>query len=123
MGANPVKDSAHKNVLGSVGSHPKGTTKLVINRESKPSLFSSLDAYPFHAFSLEGQRNICKRHGITEDELEAVLLTYTRPGEPTEAERRAADFIRLLRVIEDAVAPISKSKGQPAKTQKGGGKC
>ena len=122
MGANPMKDSA-QNVLVMLGRQYKCTQKTIIKREQKPLLHAALDAYPHHAFSVTGQRNICKRHGVTDPELGAVLLTYERPDEPTEAERRAADLAHVLRVIEAAVTPVPKRKAAPRKAKKGGGAC
>ena len=106
-----------------VGSLDKATNKQVIKREETPLLYSSLDAYPHHAFSATGRRNVCKRHGVTDPELGAVLLVHMRSGEPTEAERRAADLAHVLRVIEAAVTPVPKRKAAPRKAKKGGGAC
>ena len=106
-----------------VGSHDKATNKQAIKREEKPLLYSSLDAYPHHAFNATGRRNICKRHGVTDPELEAILLVHVRSGEPTEAGCRAAELTHVLRAIEAAVTPVSKRKAVPRKAKKGGGAC
>jgi hypothetical protein len=106
------------NTLRLVGDQDKDSTKAAIMRGASPELFAALDCYPFHAFSPEGRRNVCARFGLTDAELESALLAYERPGEPTEAERRAADMQELLRVIEEAVTP--KRKIAARKGQKGG---
>ena len=121
-----MKDSGRKNALQVVGSQREVTqdlTKALINRQTKPKLFTALDAYPLHAFSAEGRRNICQRFTLTDAELESVLLNYERPDEPTEAERRAADLAHLLSVTEEAVKLAPKRKPAARKGKKGGAKC
>jgi hypothetical protein len=111
---SPVKTNS-LNTLRLVGDQGKDSSQLAIMRGANPQLFAALDCYPFHAFSPEGRRNVCARFKLTDTELESALLAYERSGEPTEAERRAADMLALLRVIEEAVTP----KRKPTK-QKGG---
>lgn len=89
-------------------------------RQRYPQLFNLLDSVPFQAFSPVGKRNVSRRFHLTEQELEGVILTYERPDEPTEAERRAADLAHLLGVIEAAVTPARKPTAQKGKAKKGG---
>jgi hypothetical protein len=103
------------NTLSMLGEQDKYTSKSVVMRGTNPALFAALDCYPLYAFSPEGRRNVCARFKLTDAELESALLTYERLGEPTEAERRAADMLELLRIIGKAVTP----KRKPTK-QKGG---
>jgi hypothetical protein len=100
------------NTLHLVGDQYKDSSLSAIMRGANPELFAALDCYPLHAFSPEGRRNVCARFRLTDAELESALLAYERPGEPTEAERRAADMLELLRVIGEAVAPKRKSTKQ-----------
>lgn len=109
--ASPVKANS-LNTLHLVGDQRKDSSYSAIIRGASPKLFAALDCYPFHAFSPEGRRNVCARFGLTDSELEKALLAYERPGELTEAERRAADMLNLLRVIEVAVTPKSKPTKQ-----------
>ena len=105
------------NTLRLVGDQGKDSPKSAIMRDANPELFAALDCYPMHAFSPEGRRNVCTRFGLTDAELETALLAYERPDEPTEAERRAADMLELLRIVEEAVT--SKCKPAARKGQKG----
>jgi len=116
MGATKPNDS-----LSAVGElrYDKGSPPLSF-RQQYPALFNLLDSCPFTAFSPIGKRNVCNRFRITEQTLEQVLLTYERPGEPTEAERRAADLAHLLNVIEEAVRPAPTRKPAARKGKKGG---
>jgi hypothetical protein len=108
------------NTLRLVGDRDKGSTHAVITRQTTPLLFAALDCYPLHAFSEEGRRNICARFKLTDEELESAVLNYERPGEPTEDERRAADMLKLLRVIEEAVTPKRKQLTRKPAKEKGG---
>jgi hypothetical protein len=92
-------------------------------RQQYPQLFNLLDSLPLLAFSPVGKSNVCRRFHLSEQELESVLLTYTRPDAPTEAERRAADLLRLLRVIEEVVVPTTVRKSAARKDKKGGAQC
>lgn len=103
-----------------VGDQDKDSPKSVIMRGANPKLFAALDCYPLHAFSPEGRRNVCARFKLADAALESALLAYERPGEPTEAERRAADMLELLRVIEEAVTPNRKPATRKPTKQKGG---
>lgn len=109
-----------QDVLALPGQLCKSTQISAIKREENAVLFAALDAYPHHAFSIPGRRNICKRHGITDVELEAALLAYVPLDAPTEAERRAADMARLLSAIEAAVNPSRTPSARKSKGQKGG---
>jgi hypothetical protein len=123
MGANPVKDSAQKGLV-LVASRNKVTTIEPINREENAKLFAALDSYPHHAFSPEGRRNVCRRFGISDEQLEATLLAYVRPGEyATEAERRAADLAHSLRAIEAVISPPKRKEAPKGKQKKGAAKC
>jgi hypothetical protein len=108
------------NTLRLVGDQGKDTNHPAIMRGDNPKLFAALDCYPIHAFSPEGRRNVCARFKLTDAELETVLCAYERPNELTEAERRAADMLELLRVIEEAVTP--KGKSATRKVGKKGGR-
>ena len=122
MGANPMKDSA-QNIFESVGTCLKYTTNPAINRQANAALFAALDSYPHQAFSPEGRRNVCRRFRITDEQLEATLLAYERPGEYAgEAERRAAYLAQSLRAIEAVINP-PKRKAAPKGKRKGGAKC
>jgi hypothetical protein len=92
-------------------------------RQQYPQLFNLLDSIPLLAFSPIGKSNVCRRFRLSEQELDSILLTYTRPNALTEAERRAADLLRLLRVIEEVVAPASVRKSATRKEKKGGAQC
>ena len=122
MGANPMKDSAQKGLV-LVASRNKVTTIEPINREENAKLFAALDSYPHHAFSPEGRRNVCRRFGITDGQLEATLLAYERPGEyASEAERRAACLAQSLQAIEAVINPPKRKSALKGK-QKGGPTC
>lgn len=111
------------NSLSAVGSLSKDNESTLL-RSRWPALHLALDSYPHHAFSPEGRRNICRRFAITDEQLEATLLVYVRPGEyASEAERRAADLAQSLRAIEVAVKPAPNRKRAPKGKQKGGAKC
>jgi hypothetical protein len=90
-------------------------------RQQHSGLFNLLDSCPFLAFSPVGKRNVCNRFRITEQTLDQVLLTYVRPSEPTEVERRAADFAHLLQAIGVGESPIHKTRARVSK--KGGSTC
>jgi hypothetical protein len=117
--ASPVKANS-LNTLCLVGDQYKDSSKSVIMRGANPKLFAALDCYPLHAFSPEGRRNVCARFKLTDVELESALLAYERPGEPTEAERRATDMLELLRVIEEAVTPKRKPATRKPTKKEGG---
>ena len=108
------------NTLILLGGECKGTTKAVINRENNAKLFASLDAQPLHAYSPTGRRNMCRRFGLTDAELESALLNYERPGELSEAERRAANLAESLRVIESVISPARRKTATKGKAKKGG---
>ena len=103
--------------LFTVGESLTKDSQNALYRAKWPALFVSLDAYPLHCFSEAGRASICKRHHITDEQLEAVLLVYVHPDAPTEAKRRAADLARVLGAIEAVVKPTSKGK------RKGGKPC
>ena len=98
-----MKDSAQKGLV-LLARQNKVTTTDPINRQANTKLFAALDSYPHHAFSPEGRRNVCRRFGITDEQLEATLLAYERPGDyASEAERRAACLAQSLQAIEAVI--------------------
>ena len=111
------------NSLSAVGSLSKDNEPTTL-RSRWPALHLALDSYPHHAFSPEGRRNVCRRFGITDGQLEATLLVYQRPGDyASEAECRAADLARVLGAIEAVVNPAPKRKASPKGKRKGGAVC
>jgi hypothetical protein len=109
--------------LSTVGESLLKDSQNAPYRATWPALFISLDSYPMHCFSEAGRASICKRHGISDAELELCLCAYVHPDAPTETERRAAELARLLGAIEAAVKPAPKRKTAPKGKQKGGAKC
>ena len=106
------------NSLPVVGSLSKDSQNA-LHRAQWPALHLALDSYPHHAFSPGGRRNLCRRFGLTDEQLEGTLLAYERPGDyANEAERRAACLAQALRVIE---AVISPPKRKPTTARKGKG--
>ena len=95
--------------LFTVGESLTKDSQNALYRAKWPALFVSLDAYPLHCFSEAGRASNCKRHRITDEQLDNVLLVYVHPDAPTEAERRAADLARVFGAIEPA--PKGKRKG------------
>lgn len=108
------------NTLNLLGGERKGTKKAVTNRKNNAKLFASLDAHPLHAYSPTGHRNMQRRFGLTNAELESALLNYERLGELSEAERRAADLAHALSVIEGVITPPKRKTGPKGKSKKGG---
>ena len=108
------------NTLSAVGEPLDKDSQNALLRQRWPKLFLALDCYPHHAFSKEGRRNICTRHGIDDATLEACLVAYVHPDALPEAERRAAALAHALRVIEEVVAPAPKRKAAPKGHRKGG---
>ena len=108
--------------LSVVGSLSKDNQNALY-RAQWSALFAALDSYPHHAFSPEGRRNVCRRFGITDGQLEATLLAYERPGEyASEAERRAACLAQSLQAIEAVINPPKRKSALKGK-QKGGPTC
>ena len=110
-----------KKSLPAVGELPGKDSQNALLRKHWPTLFLALDSYPHHAFSNQGRRNLCKRHGIDDDQLEACLVAYVHPDVLPEAERRAADLAHALRAIAAVIDP-PKRKAAPRGRQKGA-KC
>jgi hypothetical protein len=111
-----------KNSLPAVGELLDKDSQNALLRQRWPKLFCSLDSYPHHAFSSEGRKNICARHGIDDATLEACLSAYVHPNALPENERRAEALAHVLRVIEATVMPATKRKAA-SKGQQKGGKC
>ena len=118
MGATTPKKS-----LPAVEELLSKDSQNALYRAKWPALFISLDAYPLHCFSEAGRVTITKRHGITDEQLEAVLLAYVHPDALPEGERRAAELARLLGSIEAVVKPALKRNKAPKGKRRGGAPC
>lgn len=93
-------NTGDRNTLSMLGEQAKVTTSA---RLPKSQLLAYLRGLPSQDFSEKGRANICRRFGVTEDELTTAVAAL----QP----RRSAPTPELLRTIGEAVGRYNARGG------------